>query len=462
MRRRTFLAATGLTGTALVLPQTRAAAVTTAPRAARLVPLQPRMADALVDSYMVNTKMFYADKVYGHTEAVVDLLKELGVRIVRERLTTGRSQGTKNQQWAFPRLAAAGTRWHATVGELGDHNNAIAVNREAMRFQSATYGSDLSSIMHSFGGCNEIDGQGDAAWAAHARTMQQALWNEATANSATNAVPVAGPSTRTDFTHARAADLGNLSAWSDWGNGHLYNKGRSPTAEIDEHLQILDPVFPQVDNWIITETGYNNSPQDNTGRTVPEEASAVYALRGICDFFKRRAVYGRFELLDDPDPIDYRTQQTINNTAEREAHFGLIAMTKGTHSESSPSTWRRKPEFNATKNLLHLLADPGADFAPSPIEVSITGGGADLQQLLLQKRNGKHYLLLWRDVQVADPYPSGDMLSVNPVRVDVTLGAARPLAFYRPNNGPEPTETLSARTSFSLNLRGSLKVVEIG
>ena len=52
----------------------------------------------------------------------------------------------------------------------------------------------------------------------------------------------------------------------------------------------------------MTGTGYNNSPQDNLGRSIPEWALAVYAIRGVCNFFRRDTVYGRFELLDDPDP----------------------------------------------------------------------------------------------------------------------------------------------------------------
>jgi hypothetical protein len=434
-------------------------------------PVAARMADALTNNYMVNTKIFYAPTVYGHTEAVMDLLRELGVRIIRERITTGTSIGTRNQLYAMPRLAAAGCRWHGTVGELEDWQNAPAINREVMQFLTSRYapqmGGDLTALMHSFGGCNEIDGpvidgECDPQWAAHARTMQQALWQEAKAHSATRNIPVAGPSTRTDVNRARASLLGDLSAWSDMGNGHLYNKGTSPTREIDEHLDILRPVFPQASRWIMTETGYNNSPQDDLGNTVPEAASAIYAVRGICDFFKRNTIYGRFELLDDPDPINYSSQQMINQTAAREAHFGLVAMTKDTIRESTPDTWRKKPEFYATKNLLRLLADPGPAFTPSPLTVSVTGGGPDLNQLLLQKRNGKHYLLLWRDVQVYEKYPLATQIEIEPSRLTVQLGTARPMAIYRPNSQPEPRRTYSARTSIALNLRGSLKIIEIG
>jgi len=197
-----------------------------------------RKADAVCEAYMVNTKLFYNDKVYGHTEAVVDLLRELGVRIVRERITTGSSSGTRKQQRAMLELAGAGIRWHGTVGGLDEWSDADAVNRGVMRHLESYYGprvdGDLSALMHSFGGCNEVDGpvvngRRDPEWAAHARTMQRALWRAAKSSSATRQIPVAGPSTRTDVTVSRARELGDLSDCCDMGNAHMYNKGTSPT-----------------------------------------------------------------------------------------------------------------------------------------------------------------------------------------------------------------------------------------
>ncbi len=432
-------------------------------------PLVPaRMAEDLCGSYLINTKLFYATKVYKHTDAVIDLLKELGARGIREHVTVGKSIGTRNQQYAMPVLAAAGCRWHGTVGNVTDWQNATSVNKQAVDFLASYYaprmGGDLSALMHSFGGCNEVDNvtNNGPDWAAHARIMQAALWKQAKANSATWNVPVAGPSTRTDFTPARAAALGDLSAISEMGNGHLYNKGRSPSGEIDEHLSILNPVFPNATRWIMTETGYNNSPQDNKGKTVPESASATYVVRGICDFFKRNTAYCRFELLDDPDVIDYTSQSSINRTAERQAHFGLVAMTTSTIATSTPDTWRKKPEFYATKNLLGLMSDRGGSFTPAALNVSVTGGGSDLQQLLLQKRDGRHYLLLWRDVQVCTNYPDASPVAVTPVSLSLQMTAARTCAVYQPTLSSTPIATYPATTSMSLALSGDLKIIEIG
>ena len=468
MRRRQFLAAAGVGVAAGAIPTVTglSPALGTEPRL-----MDARMADAVVRNYLINTKMFYATQVYKHTDAVIDLLTELGVRAIRERVTTGTSLGTRAQLYAMPRLAGHGVKWHGTVGNLEDWADATAVNREVMTFLASRYAplmdGDLSQLMHSFGGCNEIDGPGrdgrrDPEWAPHARMMQRALWEQAKSNPKTAVVPVAGPSTRTDFTHTRAAQLGDLSAWSELGNGHLYNKGQSPTGEIDEHLQILQPCFPGINRYVMTETGYNNSPQTNTGRTVPEFASAIYAVRGICDFFKRNTTYGRFELLDDPNPINYTNQQTINQTAVRDAHFGLVAMTKDTVAQATPDTWRKKPEFYATKRLLRLLADPGPDFAAAPLQLTITGEGPGLQSLLLQKRNGKHYLALWRDVDVVEPYPSGSPIHVERHRLTVQMGLRRPIAVYAPSRQDTPLRTESPRRTFQVSVRGDLKVVEIG
>ena len=462
MLRRDFLTL-GLTSmaSAALPPETVHAAAAALPR------MQARMSDSICESYLVNTKFFFKDTVYGHTDAVINLLEDLGVRIVRERITTGTSIGTRKQQHAMLQLAKHGIRWHATVGNLSDWRRADQVNRDVMRHLANYYkprlDGDLSAMLHSFGGCNEIDGfPRDPQWAKHGRIMQKALWRATKGNAATRHIPVAGPSTRTDITRRRASDLGDLSAWSDWANGHIYNRGNSPTREIDEHMRILRRCFPDAKRWIFTETGYNDSPQDNLGFTVPKEAAAIYVVRGICDFFKCNAIYGRFELLDDPDAINYATQVTINNTAEREAHFGLVEMTKDTIREATPDTWRKKPEYQTTRRFLHLMADRGRSFSPDPLRLDIAGGRKDLQRVLVQKRNGRHYLLLWRDVDVYTHYPEADPIPVDPYTVTLRLGTQRPSAVFVPRQDDRPVATHPPRSRIRVPVGKNLVVVRLG
>lgn len=107
MRRRQFLAAAGVGVAAGAIPTVTglSPALGTEPRL-----MDARMADAVVRNYLINTKMFYATQVYKHTDAVIDLLTELGVRSVRERVTVGNSLGTRAQLYAMPRLASRGIK----------------------------------------------------------------------------------------------------------------------------------------------------------------------------------------------------------------------------------------------------------------------------------------------------------------------------------------------------------------
>ncbi len=127
MIRRDFLSLGVATLATTTLPARTAAAVAPTTLPAALTTMPARMADDVCDSYMVNTHTYFSNSPYIHTDAVINLLKDLGVRIVRERLTTGTSTGTQRQHKAMLALAKSGCRWHATVGNLPDWPNAAAV-----------------------------------------------------------------------------------------------------------------------------------------------------------------------------------------------------------------------------------------------------------------------------------------------------------------------------------------------
>jgi len=76
--------------------------------------------DDLCESYAINTKSFYATSVYQYSDALFDLITDLGVRTVREKVTTGSSLGAETQRSMLVRLAESGVRWHATIATLAD------------------------------------------------------------------------------------------------------------------------------------------------------------------------------------------------------------------------------------------------------------------------------------------------------------------------------------------------------
>jgi len=118
-----------------------------------------------------------------------------------------------------PLPAERGIRWHATVGEFAQWPDAWAATAEALGlltdFYTSAAGRELTALMHSLGGCDEVDapavtGAADTQWAAQARMMQPGLWRQATADPRTAGLPVVGSPTRTDVTPERAQLLGDL------------------------------------------------------------------------------------------------------------------------------------------------------------------------------------------------------------------------------------------------------------
>src|SRR4051812_18141467 len=60
--------------------------------------LRAYWSDDLCENYAINIKSFYANSVYQYADALFDLITDLGVRTVRERVTTGSSLGAQQQR----------------------------------------------------------------------------------------------------------------------------------------------------------------------------------------------------------------------------------------------------------------------------------------------------------------------------------------------------------------------------
>ena len=80
----------------------------------------------------------------------------------------------------------------------------------------------------------------------------------------------------------------------------------------------------------------------------------------------------------------------------------------------------------------------------------------------MQKRDGRHYLLLWRDVVVTTTKRPHQPVAVTPAQVNVTLAVPRPVTVHSPAAHAEPVATLPPSESFDISLEGDLLVVELG
>ncbi len=398
-----------------------------APTTTTLPAVAPRPADELADSYGVTVHLGDGHGVYSDEQKVTADLTRLGVRHVRTRLFAGR----KDEYAALALLWSKGIRSNLILGDPTANSSPTAL--VGVVATSLPAGS-----VESLEGANEWNLSGRPDWVAELRRHQTELYGAAKAEPATAALPVLAPSMgmRRDF------DAVSLRGLADVGNNHLYPGGQSPSVHIDE-LMAAERAQTGVQPVVFTEAGYHNA-MNNTDSHFPtlEPVVGVYGPRLLLEHFSRGSVrVYNYELYDErPDPAK----------RDREANFGLIRY------DGTP-----KPVYTAMQNLVGLVSDRGPAFTPSPLAYTVAGATPDVRQVLVQKRDGRSYLLLWRDVSVYDRNAEVQT-TVDPVSVRVDLAAPADVRTYRPSASAAAQATVSAARSVPVDLAGDVVALEIG
>lgn len=365
--------------------------------------VQAYQSDSFVDSIGVVTHLSYTNTPYYTAwPQVFNALQALGVRHIRD--------GYFDWDADSPFVAE-----HQQLLSAGIRTNYVVPFNSATTPQQIEQFSSEAEDMESLEDPNECDVPGNCG-----ATVAQGLGNllnfiptvDAAASSLN--ISVLGPA----FTQVPTyLTVGNLASTMTYNNLHLYFGGRypgsigwgAPDAEGNfygsfafwrDQGNIDAPNVPT----IITETGYMSFPCDPVPYTIPENIEARYIPRTLLlaflGGFERTYVY---ELLDEQSSPGY----------------GLM------HSDLSP-----KGAYNAIQNLIANLSDTGPSFTPGQLAYSIQGGDSTLNQLLLQKRDGSFWLILWLEQSGFDtvnyvPTP------VTPQAVTLTLDSA----YVAPNIG---------------------------
>ncbi|MGP6190487.1 MAG: hypothetical protein ACLPSH_10510 [Vulcanimicrobiaceae bacterium] len=247
---------------------------------------------------------------------------------------------------------------------------------------------------------NEYNNRHDPNWPARLAAEQKVLWNAVHANPAYRNVVVLGPSM--NFAQYYAS-LGPLDDDEDAGNLHNYPCNLNPGTNklhfgIATNHALIRASTVRKPVWT-TETGYGDDLTLTPQCGLPDEVIAIYVPR----MFAERWLAG--------EPRTYLYQLADMPSDRRFGTYGLL------HADGSP-----KPQFLALTSLLHLLADPGGPFGAVPQRFTAVAQTPDLQQIVLQKRDGTYDVLLWREVESADPRTSAP-LRISPVQATVSVPA---------------------------------------
>ncbi len=415
-------------------PVTRSAAPLLA-SASRLLsaPSQARSADDFVNSIGTNLHLSYFRTAYGTGWATIikPKLLALGVRHVRDGGSV-----VDDDRWMetvygrMKDLADQGIRFDLIVGPPRGSEDYSSLSQFSRLVQYA------QPVVESFEGLNEHDLSRRPDWVSEVRNCQQALYTAVKADPRTASLPVYGPS----IGHQNnAAQVGDISQWMDYGTIHPYPGGLPPLASLADHENKLRAITGSRP-LVATETGYHTAmswPGEHP--PVSEQAMARYVPRLFLQYFdagiNRTYLY---ELIDEG-----------TSHADREQNFGLL---RADGSE--------KPAYSALRNLIAVLRDPGPTFTPGQLDYSLSGDTTGVESTLLQKRDGRFYLVLWQETSSYDLARKLETrVADRPLTLRLTRAAQ--VRLFLPLTSPNPTRDSPGITSLTLSVPDSPLIVEI-
>jgi hypothetical protein len=385
----------------------------------------PLRADDLVDFVGINTHLNYADTAYARNWSDADradlpadqdvrrLLVELGVRHVRDRVAIPSFQ--RAIEYANPRFAALHLQRGIDVltglgviagGRLTSDrlDEIVAFHRDGAvqvpRAGALPVAVPVRDFVTALQGPNEYDNakvrSADANWIATFRAF---------ATTAATKVRTAAPLSRTKVLLGplvqtqKCREIGDLSDSFDAASLHPYPNypyWRAPESSIGWHLAEVarcgagKPVY-------VSETGYENG-------LIDESSIAKYLPRLVAAYFKRPQIARSY------------LYELVDSGGQR---YGLVSSTK---SGAGRPKLAKRAAYDALRSLLSLLSEARWDstarvwvrtkYTPKPVPVrfvvpSKDRRGADVgksfESLILQKADGRSYLLLWRNLEVFRP-----------------------------------------------------------
>lgn len=393
-----------------------------------------KRADEFVNSIGTNIHLGYFGTPYatGWSSIVKPKILALGIRHVRDIGVVVNDDTWMNIVYGrMKELSDRGIKFNLVMRPAEGVTNYTHVNHFTRLMQYA------APVVESFEGLNEHDLSKRAAWATEARTFQQALYAKLKSDSRTATLPVFGPSMGKP---ANAALVGSLSAYMNYGAIHPYPGGKEPSAALSYHQTNVLPLSGSK-KLVATESGYHTAMSWTSDHPpVSEAAMARYVPRLFLEYFQ--AGIPRSWLYEF---IDQGTDQT-----HREQHFGLL---RANGSE--------KPVYVALKNVITVFKDPGSSFPPGPLSYGLAGQTTNVRQLLLQKRDGKFYLVLWQGVSSYNLTTKLDVpVAPKPVTVQLSA-AARQVRLFTPLTSQNSVWQAVNVSSFPVSVPDHPVVVEI-
>jgi hypothetical protein len=400
---------------------------------ASAAPEAARKADSFVESIGVNTHfgnaIYAPDNAYGNP-AIQSKLAELGVRHIRDH------------------------SWNdIALGIVDSLNSVYGVRANLILGETTRSPADLVNLLKAHPGYEAIEGLNEPDFNtrsyngltdspstnnyAATRAFQNDLFAAVNADPQTQNVivlsPAMGSSLNSQYLVPISFDVAAM---------HSYPSAREPTFNLETNISRMATLRGTPPKPLMsTETGYVNKPE--TFGYIPENLEAKYVPRLFAEYFNRGIDRTYIYELANQGP----------DATQREQNFGLL------HFDLSP-----KPAYTALKNLIHLVEEPNAaPITPGLLDYTLTSTAnlSALRHTLLEKSDGRFYLMLWQEVPVFNRTANAE-ISNAPVAVTLQLNTAIAQArLFQPNNSDQPMSTFSSPTTINLSIPDQMLVIEL-
>ncbi len=389
-------------------------------------------ADSFVDSIGVAVHVRYSNRAYWNYEGILKpRLLESEIRHIRAGVGTA---------WTRPIVLAR-------LKDLGHHGiklNYLAGPSDGSPEVIRSTALELRSMLVSIEGPNEWDAKNPMQYRQKRfpeglKLYQNDLYDIIKSEPELKDIPIIAPS---GFYDEHYRNLASLQLPCDYGNMHSYPGGQPPsTPRLESSFIRWAKLICPDEPVIATETGYYNAVDnlnDPWHTPVSEKAGGRYISRLLFDYFNRgiKRTY-LYEFIDQGTDDD------------RESRFGLL------RSDGTP-----KLAFTAVRNTIKLLKDPGEPFIPTPLIYNIEAPST-VKRTILQKRDGKFYMVLWNDVV---SYNAQRKKEIEPIWQEVTLTfpeAYDSVNIYRPIESVLPVSGFTNVKTFKVLVPDFPVVVEL-
>ena len=388
----------------------------------------PVASDVFAQSIGVNAYLGYWGSAYANTGQVVSLLKNLGVRHIRDAAYAGDPGACA----ADAQLASQG------IGVLAV--TKITMTQNDINTMISCLGPALEAVEPP----NEYDlthPSSDGNWPSTLAGYQRMLYSTVKSRSGA-AVLAPGLTTSSAF-----GSLGSLSGSVDLANVHDYFAGHNPGsggygstfAEGTYGSLAYFMNMSRLDTGAIplwsTETGYGDRSSDLW--PVPPTVKMHYILRTVLEHYNAGISHTYIYQLADSGIDEFFS-------------FGLV------DQNLTP-----KPAYTALKNLIGHVTDLSGVPPRTPLSYAISAPSS-VHHLLLQRSDRSYSLVLWNDVDEWDPN-SNTAISVGPASTTVqfTNAPSSLKVTTFDNSGNTSTSSLGSQTSTSLSVDGAATILDI-